>query len=84
MSEHFADPDDFGELLSTSDVAKILGVNLNTAQKYVREGKIPSHRLNRGRGSKYYVFKTELLEHLRSQPRDPDTSVDSSEESRRA
>lgn len=71
MSEEYGDPDDFGELLSTADVAKLLGLNLNTVQRYVKEGLIPSHRLHSGRGAKRYIFKSELLEHLRNQPADP-------------
>lgn len=82
MSEEYGDPDDFGELLSTADVAKLLGLNLNTVQRYVKQGLIPSHRLTGGRGSKRYIFKSELLEHLRNQPADPDVeSNDSSGDS---
>lgn len=60
-----ADPNDFGDLLSMSDVAQLLDVHINTAQRYAREGVIPAHRL---KGKRYYVFKDELLEHIRSQP----------------
>lgn len=63
-----ADPNDFGELLSTSDVAKILGVNLNTVQRYFRQGVIPAHRLGSGKRARYYVFKSELLDALRKRP----------------
>lgn len=63
-----ADPNDFGDMLSMSDVAQLLDVHINTAQRYAREGIIPAHRLA---GSKrYYVLKDELLEHIRRQPVD--------------
>lgn len=65
----FADLDDFGDMLSLSDVARILGVHLNTAQRYAREGVIPTHRLPGGR--RYYVLKDELIEFIRAQPADP-------------
>lgn len=74
-----ADPNDFGELLSTSDVAKILGVNLNTVQRYIREGAIPAHRLGVGKRVRYYVFKTELLDTLRQQPAVPDNADEAGE-----
>ena len=64
-----ADLDDFGDMLSLSDVAKILGVHLNTAQRYAREGVIPTHRLPGGR--RYYVLKDELVEFVRAQPSNP-------------
>jgi excisionase family DNA binding protein len=65
----FADLDDFGDMLSLSDVAKILGVHLNTAQRYAREGVIPTHRLPGGR--RYYVLKDELIDFIRAQPASP-------------
>jgi excisionase family DNA binding protein len=65
----FADPSDYGRLLSLRDVAAILGVHLNTAQRYARHGVIPAHRLPGGR--RYYVLKDELLEYIRTRP--PDT-----------
>lgn len=66
----FADLDDFGDMLSMSDVAKILGVHINTAQRYARQGVIPTHRLPGGR--RYYVLKDELIEFIRAQPPNPD------------
>ncbi len=47
MASSFADPDDFGDMLSLSDVAKLLGVHLGTARRYAREGVIPTHRAAR-------------------------------------
>jgi excisionase family DNA binding protein len=61
-----ADPNDYGELLWLTDVAAILGVHHTTVYRYAREGKLPTHRMPGGR--RYYVFKDELLEWLRSQP----------------
>lgn len=58
--------DDFGDVLGMSDVAKILGVHLDTARRYVREGVVPSHRLPGGR--RYYVLKEDLVETLRGAP----------------
>ena len=69
MASSFADPDDFGDMLSLSDVAKLLGVHLGTARRYAREGIIPTHRLPRGR--RYYVLKDELMDFIRAQPSDP-------------
>lgn len=66
-----ADPNDFGEMLSLRDVAKILGVHLNTAHRYAREGVIPAHRLpGVGRG-RYYVLKSELMQFIAAQPHEP-------------
>jgi len=69
MASSFADPDDFGDMLSLSDVAKLLGVHLGTARRYAREGVIPTHRLPRGR--RYYVLKDELMDFIRAQPSEP-------------
>lgn len=65
----FPDLNDFSDMLSLSDVAKILGVHLNTAQRYAREGVIPTHRLPGGR--RYYVLKDELMDFIRAQPPNP-------------
>lgn len=71
-----ADPDDFGDVLSLSDTAKLLGVGMATVERYAREGLIPAHRIPTSR--RYYVFKDELLEFLRSQPAHPDSVEESS------
>lgn len=69
MANSFADPDDFGDMLSLSDVAKLLGVHLGTARRYARDGVIPTHRLPGGR--RYYILKDELLDFIRAQPSEP-------------
>jgi excisionase family DNA binding protein len=69
MAKPAADLDDFGDMLSLPDVAKILGVHINTAQRYARQGVIPTHRLPGGR--RYYVLKDELLDFIRAQPANP-------------
>ena len=74
MVNSFADPDDFGDMLSLSDVAKLLGVHLGTARRYARDGVIPTHRLPGGR--RYYILKDELLDFIRAQPSEPADDAD--------
>lgn len=71
-----ADPSDYGDILSTADVAEILGITVATAQRYMREGTIPAHRFRDGR--RFYVLKDELLEALRAQPADHDADQQTS------
>ena len=61
-----ADPDDYGEMLSISDVAAILGVHADTARRYAREGVIRARKLPHS--NRHYILKSELLEWLKSQP----------------
>ena len=50
------------EILSSKDVAALLGRNHKTIERYAREGEIPGHfKLNR-----WYFFKPELDSWLQS------------------
>lgn len=62
--------DDFGDLLGVEDVADILGVHLDTARRYVREGAIPASRMPGGR--RYYILKQDVVEALRNHRVDPE------------
>lgn len=57
---------EFGELLSVTDVAAILGVHPDTARRYAREGVIRARKLPHS--NRHYVLKQELLEWLKAQP----------------
>lgn len=61
-----ANPDDFGELLSVTEVAAILGVHVDTARRYAREGVIRARKLPHS--NRHYVLKQELMEWLKAQP----------------
>lgn len=62
--------DDFGDILGVEDLAELLGVHLDTARKYVREGVIPASKLPGTR--RYYIIKADVVEALRSRRVDPD------------
>ena len=61
-----ADPDDYGEMLSITDVAAILGIHPDTARRYARDGVIRARKLPHS--NRHYILKSELLEWLKSQP----------------
>jgi excisionase family DNA binding protein len=52
---------DFDKLVSTSELADILGVHFTTVEKYVRDNKIPHYRLDKG--NRFNV--KDVLESLR-------------------
>lgn len=56
----------YGTLLSIKEAADILGVHVNTAHRYARDGLIPAHRLPSGR--RFYILRDELLDSLRAHP----------------
>lgn len=72
-----ADPDEFGNILTTADAAQLLGVSVGRVQVYCREGTIPAYRPPGMRH--YYIMKDELLGFLRAerqpQPQEDDTPV---------
>lgn len=61
-----ADPDEFGDMLTAADAAKLLGVGVDTIRQHARAGRIPAHRPPGMRG--YFIFKDELLAFIRAQP----------------
>lgn len=61
-----ANPDDFGELLSITDAAAILGVHPDTARRYARQGTIRARKLPHT--NRHYLLKQELLDFLKTQP----------------
>lgn len=61
-----ADPGDFGELLSVTDAAAILGVHPDTARRYARQGIIRARKLPHS--NRHYILKQELLDFLKAQP----------------
>lgn len=62
--------DDFGDLLGVEDVAQLLGVHLDTARRYVREGVIPASKLPGTR--RYYIIKADVVEAIRSRRVNPE------------
>lgn len=75
---NLADPDDYGRILSLADAGEILGVHPQTIRRYVRDGMIPAHHLPGGK--RYYIFKDELLEFLRSHPVSDPSNEETTEE----
>jgi excisionase family DNA binding protein len=51
----------FDKLVTTSELAEVLNVHIATIEKYVREGRIPHYRLDRG--NRFNV--AEVLEALK-------------------
>ena len=61
------DPADYPEIMTTAQVADMLGINLQTVQRLAKPGRIPAHRLPGTRRGEYRFFKSEVLDWLRSQ-----------------
>ena len=61
-----ANPDAYGEMLSITEVAAILGIHPDTARRYAREGVIKARKLPNS--NRHYILKSELLDWLKSQP----------------
>jgi excisionase family DNA binding protein len=54
--------EDFGEVMTLDDVAKLLSYKVETVQAMVRRGDIPAYRLPNSR--RWFVKKSRLLETL--------------------
>lgn len=62
------DPGDYPPILTTEDVAEILDLHVDTVRRYVREGRIPAHRLGGTGRSQLYILRDELIDTLVSSP----------------
>ncbi len=65
-------------ILDTTQVAELLGMNIQMVRRYAREGRIPAYKLPGGRTFKF--FRDEVIELLRSHPASSET-VEASESS---
>ncbi|MPZ53907.1 MAG: helix-turn-helix domain-containing protein [Acidimicrobiia bacterium] len=59
------------EILDTSQVAELLGMNIQMVRRYAREGRIPAYKLPGGRTFKF--FREEVIELLRAHPASSET-----------
>ena len=68
----------FRPILDATQVADLLGMNVQMVRKYAREGRIPAYRLPGGRTYKF--FRDEIFEFVRQHPvsDDIDTQADTS------
>jgi excisionase family DNA binding protein len=55
-------PTDERTLISTEEVAKLLGVDETTVQRRARAGHIPAHKMPGLRGA--YIFERAVIEQL--------------------
>jgi excisionase family DNA binding protein len=56
-------PDQYGPILSTAQVATLLGLNPQTVQQMAKDGRLPAHRLPGAR--KYLFFQEDVVTFLR-------------------
>jgi excisionase family DNA binding protein len=56
---------DYPPVLDAAQVARLLGLHIDTVRKLSREGSLPAHRLPGGRSFRY--LKDEVLDWLRAQ-----------------
>ncbi len=54
------------KILGASEVAELLGMDVQMIRKYAREGRLPAYRLPGGRTFKF--FRSEVLEFVRAHP----------------
>ena len=57
---------DYGPVLNTKEAARLLHLHEESLRVFVREGKLPCHRLPGGRGMRF--LRDELIEWLRGLP----------------
>lgn len=77
--------DDFGDVMSLSDVAQLMGFHLETVREWARKGQIPARRMPGGKRRRVYVMKEDLREFLFSQPMEgeDDAAADQEQTKRR-
>ena len=61
-----ADLEDFPPILDASQVADLLGMNIQMVRRYAREGRIPAYKLPGGRTFKF--FRDEVFDFVRAHP----------------
>ena len=61
-----ADLDDYPPILDASQVADLLGMNIQMVRRYAREGRIPAYKLPGGRTFKF--FRDEVFDFVRAHP----------------
>jgi excisionase family DNA binding protein len=59
------DPDNFPEIMNTEQVAAMLGIHYQTAQRMARSGLLPSRQIPVR--NEYRFFKSEVLQWLHEQ-----------------
>lgn len=76
--------DDFGDVMSLSDVAQLMGLHLETVRDWARQGHIPARRMPGGKQrARLYVMKDDLREFLFSQPLESQRSTETDQEQSR-
>ncbi len=63
-------------ILDASQVADLLGMNVQMVRKYAREARIPAYRLPGGRSFKF--FRDEIFEFLKAHPVEADAEAETS------
>ena len=74
------DPENYGPILTTAQVATLLDLNPQTVQQMANDGRLPAHRLPGAR--KYLFFQQDIIDFLRGhavQPERESQSVDVSD-----
>lgn len=64
---------EFPPILDATQVADMLGMNVQMVRKYAREGRIPAYRLPGGRTFKF--FRDEIFEFVRQHPVNADAET---------
>lgn len=60
--------DDYPPILDTEQTAELLGMNVRSVRRAVREGRLPAYRLPGGQRNRF--FRDELIAWLRSHRHD--------------
>ena len=73
-------PENYGPILTTAQVATLLDLNPQTVQQMAKDGRLPAHRLPGAR--KYLFFQQDVIDFLRGHAVQPETvseTVDATE-----
>ncbi len=65
---------DLPPILDASQVAELLGMNVQMVRRYAREGRIPAYKLPGGRAFKF--FRDEIFDFLRAHPATAEARVE--------
>jgi excisionase family DNA binding protein len=71
------EPTEYGPVLTTAQVAKLLDLNPQTVQQMAKDGRLPAHRLPGAR--KYLFFLEDVLAFVRTHKVHPSDVTDETE-----
>ena len=73
-SDEQRNPENYGPILTTAQVATLLDLNPQTVQQMAKDGRLPAHRLPGAR--KYLFFQQDVIDFLRGHAVQPEREAE--------